>query len=335
MTPQDLKHLGIFQLTDLRELLATRGTEPFIVEDLFRTDSVNLLAGDSTLGKTPLALMLSICIASGRPFLGMHVTEGVVLYCDAESSMPDFYHTAETLCRHLQLPELPVAFHVWSPNWDESLNEREMDVETGDRLLNRVKALRPAWVVADAYRTFWPHMEGKAELTATLIRTMRSISRTTHSTWLVVHHRRKEDRQSPSIALDENPQQWMQEVAGSLALVNQTDTRLGCVAGSHNTDLTVAGFIRGLGPIATLSLGRTLDENGDPVGYHRMTGLDALNTKDRSVWLQLPDRFSVPAVKQLLGGTSISNVYRFLNLCVKAGLAQKTPERGVYARRLC
>ena len=42
-------------------------------EGLIRNQSVNLLVGDSGLGKTPLGIQLGVCVAAGLSFLGLQV----------------------------------------------------------------------------------------------------------------------------------------------------------------------------------------------------------------------------------------------------------------------
>jgi len=56
-----------------------------LVEGFFPQPSINVLGGESGLGKSPLAIQLAVCVAAGLPFLGMPVKQGIVLYCDYEN----------------------------------------------------------------------------------------------------------------------------------------------------------------------------------------------------------------------------------------------------------
>ncbi len=56
-----------------------------IVEGMM-AEGLGFLAGRQKLGKSWLALTLSLCVASGRPFLGKNTAQGDVLYLDMEGS---------------------------------------------------------------------------------------------------------------------------------------------------------------------------------------------------------------------------------------------------------
>ena len=90
------RQLGIYTPEMLEAGLKTDATAPFLVEGLLQMNSLNLLVGDSGLGKTPLAIQMGICIAAGIDFLGRKVEKGPVLYCDAESRKSDFAETLRT-----------------------------------------------------------------------------------------------------------------------------------------------------------------------------------------------------------------------------------------------
>src|SRR5258708_2625012 len=71
----------IFKARTLEEGVSKQERQPYLVDDLLRARSVNLLVGDSGLGKTPLGIQLGICVAAGVPFLGLRVPQsGPVLY---------------------------------------------------------------------------------------------------------------------------------------------------------------------------------------------------------------------------------------------------------------
>jgi hypothetical protein len=48
-----------------------------------------VFAGEPGVGKSFLMYSMSVCIASGLPFLGMQTTQGPVLYFDEENAKPD------------------------------------------------------------------------------------------------------------------------------------------------------------------------------------------------------------------------------------------------------
>src|SRR5690349_18043940 len=79
---------GVFTFDSFQAVATTQ--PKWLVEGLIADPSVNLLVGDSNLGKTPLAITLGVCVAAGVPFCGWQVKQGRVLYCDAESGKPTF-----------------------------------------------------------------------------------------------------------------------------------------------------------------------------------------------------------------------------------------------------
>ena len=68
-------------------LLANPPKEPeWLVDTLFPAGTVNVLAGDGGVGKSWLALHLSLCVATGYKFLGIFpVRQGKVLLIDEEN----------------------------------------------------------------------------------------------------------------------------------------------------------------------------------------------------------------------------------------------------------
>lgn len=319
---REFRNLGIYTHKTLSESVEAEASQAYMVEGLLRAKSVNLLVGDSGLGKTPLAIQIGLCVAAGVPLFGMRVEQGPVLYCDAESGKPEFAHMVLTLSRFLGLSEPPSDFHVWSPNWEgEFAPTDESTWLTVDRkLMERVKKVNPRFVIADALRTFWADAETKNQVAA---ETLAELRRLRGITWLLLHHRRKLNQQAPLASLEERPQAWFQETAGALALVNQSDTRLGVMPGSGQSDLLLAGFLRLLGPIATLDLERVVDEDGTPMGYRKLTGVEHLRSEDRTVFDKLGKQFRFKDIEVAMGGTSASNATRFLKKCLALGLARK------------
>lgn len=58
---------------------------PPLVEEILDTETVNVLYGGSNTGKSFVALDLSFCIATGRPWAGRRTLQGGVVYVAAES----------------------------------------------------------------------------------------------------------------------------------------------------------------------------------------------------------------------------------------------------------
>src|SRR5204863_9706555 len=62
---QTFGHLGIYTVDTLEQFVRRDARKPFIIDGIIRPHHIHLLVGDSGLGKTPLAIQLGICVASG------------------------------------------------------------------------------------------------------------------------------------------------------------------------------------------------------------------------------------------------------------------------------
>ena len=316
-----LREYDICRFSDLRRL--ADAASPDLVDGLFRERSINLLVGDSGLGKTPLAIQAGVAVAAGIAFLDHPCREGKVLYCDAESGVVEFLRTLKSVSRLAGLHPVPKNFLVWSPNFHERSNESEL---WSARLIRRVRLAEPDLVVVDPLRAFWPQAPEKPVDAMILLTTLRELSRKIGCSWLITHHLRKKNFQH-RVTLEEDRHLWFQEAAGALALVNGSDTRLG-VEESKNSKaaLLMAGFVRSRGWIESHHLRRVLGDNGDPLDYRLLKGAAHLNEKDQGALAKLPKRFRFRDARRVLGGTSDSNTTRFISLCTLHGLISQTSE---------
>ena len=209
----------------------------------------------------------------------------------------------------------------WSPNWDPT----ETTVP-GARLLEVAAIVRPVLVIVDPLRVFWPLAELKPDEAIEMIRQLRRLK----CCALVTHHRRKPSVDRP-VNLESEPHGWFLEAAGSHALVNNTDTRLGVepARSNHQAELLLGGFIRSIGPLPSQFLAREYDDSGVALGYTAMAGIDLLGENHRRAWLELPDTFGFSNAKRALAGNSDSNTARFLRQCVSLGVARREGTRYV------
>jgi hypothetical protein len=317
--PEVLRRLGIFSYDTLAELAVT--DQEYRIEKLMPRCSIGLRIGDSNLGKTPLSMQEGIAIASGEHFLGFPVKQGRVLYCDAESGVGECARMIRVISGFLGLDAPPSEFYLWSPNFDP--REPPADQTLADILCEQVKAVRPDHVVVDPLRAFWPEAEEKSRDAMAMIRRLRLLSKETGCSWTLNHHRRKRDAKN-IVSLERDRHIWFEESAGAHALINGSDTRLGVenVSGGRG-DLVFAGFVRTVGWIGSMHLERIHDDNGEPQGYRRLTGIDNLNARYNQAYGQLPSRFRFRDAHAALGGTSDSSTSEFLKQCVTLNVLRK------------
>lgn len=280
LSASDLASQGIYDLGALETLNAS--PPAWIVEGLIAAGSANIVVGDSGLGKTPLMLQLGLAVAAGDPFLN-HATRACrVLYFDCESSRDSFGGIARSIALHLGQPHSPPNFFVYNPNWDERPERPEDPVLC---LIQAIEALKPGLVIVDPLRIVWPRAEAKSEDAVSMVALQRRLARDFGVAFITVHHTRKPDREAPPINLASSPHEWLLDAAGSRALINQTDTRIG-IARGH--DLTLCGFTRVVGAITPMNIKRLLDDaSGDPIAYALPMGTSTLSDSHKQLYLRL------------------------------------------------
>jgi hypothetical protein len=326
-----LRAIGLLTSDDLRESTDADATAPDVIEGWIKAASVNIVVGDSGLGKTPLVLQLGLAAAAGVPVLGRRTQQGRVLYFDGESGRADFLQQLERITGHLGLPGgVPSDFLMWSPNWANGATA----IALGKQIEMFVGRARPALCIIDPLRVYWPLAEKGTDDAVAMVATLRNLAREHGTAFAVVHHVRKTNQKGPRPDLEACPSMWLQEAAGSRALVNQTDLRLGVdVCGRADAaDLVVAGLLRGAGTVGPLYLRRHHDAGGVPAGYDLAQDVELLNTRDREAFRRLPARFKFAVAKRELGGNSDSNTARLLQRCQSLGLVEKPEGTGWYRK---
>lgn len=309
------EELGVLRYGQLKAIVSKQS--PYLIDRLIGSRSVNILIGDSGIGKTPLAIQLGICVAAGCRFLGRLVRQERILYCDAESGPRQFQDTLANVSRFVGLKSPPLKFLVWSPNFG---GPPEANTWLWRSLLTRVEVFRPKLVIVDPLRAFWPDAEEKTASAIRMIQQQREAARKYKCTWINVHHPRKRNFQNP-VSLVNDRFEWFQEAAGSRALVNGTDSRLGVELNHQGRgELVLAGFVRSEGFIEPQYLERVCNESQHPQGYRVLSGADFLNDRYRSALTKLPSQFRFRDAHRLLGQTSSSATTAFVNQCVSFGL---------------
>jgi len=204
---------GVLSAKDIRQECASAQGREHVVDVIIPARSVNILVGDSGLGKTPFCYQMGICIAAGVPFLGYNVKKGRVLYLDYENGMEDIDWIVDQQCKHLELSERPDEFFVWSFNHSEQENKFE----------NMIVDAKPTLAVIDSARSYDPNIDDKNNHAAGTIRTLREVCRESGTAFLLVHHIRKTQEGDVKILDNADLMEWLLRAAGPRALINQTD----------------------------------------------------------------------------------------------------------------
>lgn len=298
-----------------------------LVEGLLPVDSVNLLVGDSGIGKSALAYQLGLSVAAGIPFLELPVPAAAgVLLIDFENSLPDARCIVKQQLRHLHLTAFPDGFMLWpAPAHLKPAS-----------LLEPIVELAPDLIIIDSLRSFNPGMERDNQAAALQIKQFRELRPGYPMTFLLVHHLRKQRRNAEAGNLESGRVlDWLLQTAGAQALINQTDVRLAVSPPSRQRGdiaLVLRGHARTRGEVGPFLLRRCFDGDGESSGYRRLTPTPELleNPEHEAVWQALPASFGFRDVR-LLYGKHDELTNRLLHDFMRLGLVRRV-EHGKYEK---
>ena len=327
--PEELKRLGAWSWDTLAEQAAS-DPHPYVVEDLIFKGTVNLSVGDSTIGKTPLLMSMAIAVAAGIPWMGRSTKQGNVLFIDGESTLDNANRMITTLSQFAGLESPPSNLVVFGWNFDY----REEPAAILQTIGQLVKEVKPALVVIDPLRVFFPKAEIEPQETMGMLRWQQKNGREYQTAWITQHHRRKPDVKR-SLNLIEEPREWLLEASGTKALINQTHTRLGIdyVPGKED-QLVIGGLVRDQGPMkAPMQIERVYNHDGDPIAYQPLKGINHISPEWRTALGALGHSSTYKEVKLALATKSDAVVQKFLATCINLQLLKAVGERRSKLRR--
>lgn len=331
------RRYGVVSLPEF-ELLCATEPSAHVVETLVPEASLCIGAGDSGLGKSAWAYQMGMCVASGKPFLSHPVKQGRALYIDLENGREGILGVTRSLAKHLGITDVPEDFLL--------LTERD-DLYA---LKAIVAEYRPVLVVIDSLRSFRPDAEEKPTYAARLLNELRDIAKKFAAAFLLIHHIKKPSENGVPALEDVPVMTWLLQACGARALVNQSDVRIGfdstpgmqreltdlnrsgtSTSAFEEIGLVVKGFARLLGEFGPQYLARTFDEEGNPLGYRQMAGLELLfNAEQQAAFLRLPNHFTFKEAKAIYGRRDQATK-DFLEKCIRVGILRK-PAKGIYEK---
>lgn len=319
----DLRTLGLrtFEQLQMDNRTTPRG---WLVDGLLFEESVNISVGDSGLGKSPWHYQLAMAVIHGLEFMGRKTIPGPVVYSDFENSSADIETVVMRLSSHLKLerPEPGRLIHLTDPG----------DIDSGEKIERICLAVQPRLFIIDPLRCWAPDGESKQENAAKSLQILRTISRRHKTSFICVHHIRKDGRgkefRRPALQATQAIE-WLQEASGARSLINQTDTRI--AFDEHRERFVMRYNVRTHGDFGPFHFCRVATSGGDPLGYNWIRGLDVIeNPYMRDVYQKLPENSSYTQIKSLYG-KSDSSTMNFIRKCEAAGVLQKQ-SNGEYFR---
>ena len=209
-----LRAFGLHTKASLDSLCESYARKQFVLDGLIARGSLNIAAGDSGLGKSPLFYQLALCVAAGIPWLGMPTTKGTVLYVDFENGELQSQGLRDSLLRHLEQRDCP-------DNFLTHYGGSELD------LVRVIRAVRPSLVIVDTLRAYDPSIEENNTKTGIALKKFRSVAHDTDTAVVLMHHLKKPGEHGVPSLEDTPPLQWLNQACGARALINQMDFRLG------------------------------------------------------------------------------------------------------------
>ena len=316
---------GLYSGTEILRHIDSVPTTAAVVQNLIAPCSVNLLVGDSGIGKSPLAYQMGLAAATGTPFLGLPTRLSKVIYLDYENRRPDIRSILIRLCRHLGLKTVPARFVLWPLAVDPAQ-------QTVESVVNR---FGPELVIIDSLRTFSPDMETDSRKAVEQIKRLRAIANRHGTAFLMVHHLRKNGMGNDTLE-EGNALDWLRRAAGVRALVNQTDSRLAFARrraiGSEKDEVVLCGHLRTHGEVGPYLIRRQRDAHGEPAGYARFEPVPALieNAEQEAAFAKLAGEFTFGEARSTFGKSAAATNF-FVQKLIRLGLVCKL-ERGKYRK---
>ena len=255
-----------------------------IIPDLIARDTYNIMVGESGIGKTPLALQLALCVAFGKDFLGIPVKRTRVMFIDYENGdgLPDL---EDMLIEHLGI-------NATDEEWDEWY--ATTDFVSKQHIEKEISEFKPGLILIDALRGYDLKAE-TVEGCPKFINEVSGLSKKYGCASIFIHHPRKSSLQvdpSRQVSLLKDPVMvWMEKAAGASGLCQQAYTRIGVIPSPKDEagELAIRGNMKGKGDIiGPWFLGRAYNNDGNEIGYYRITGKGMLSHEDQLCVDKLP-----------------------------------------------
>jgi len=321
---------AVYRHGDLKIRRKELGRGKHLIEGLLPERAIGLIVGDSGLGKSPLLYQAALCIAAGVPFLSHEVHQGKVLFCDFENGIAQVSEMLDALLQHLGLGRAPDDLLLWnlndsSPKWGQ----------LGYRLEDMVREVKPKLVVLDSITAYHPDIEDTNSTATKVYKEFRGLIRDTGTSILGAHHLRKPSGDAAPACLETgNIVHWFRQTRGAGSLINASDVRLGVDVPTRSvgegTAFAMRGFWRVRGEIPLTYVARVCDEDGEPLGYDRITGVHLLFNKEyEEAFAELPEEFRFKNAQTVLG-KGASATTNFLLKCISCGILRK--KNGGYAK---
>jgi hypothetical protein len=277
-----------------------------IIEGLIREGQLCAYAGPYGIGKSPSLADITIHLLNGIPWCGRMVTKRPVIVLDFESSGPMYKNNIKNICRQLSVsvPRIPGDYEVYLEHDDpeesstaELLQVLESKPEDRFSFLQKMMDRKPdALVIIDPVELLFRMNTSRKENILGLYHKLKLLlSRHPKAALLLTFNMRKKDKKAfQGSDLLCNPRDWLEEVCGSLDILNRSDVRLGIDL--YEEDIRVINGIRRGEEMNPLLLRSIVNSSGNLAGFESYSLQDsdhkfAFTPKQQEYWQKLPSTF--------------------------------------------
>ena len=208
---------------------------PEVIGGVLREGQIAVLGGTYGVGKSPLAAQLVVCLTKGKSFCGREACQRPVILFDLENDGEVFRSNIRRISQQLGVepPLVPDELDVHLAH-DRTQPERRLsasDIYDRDRielLESRLKAAPNALIIIDPVELFFEFDKLKGRDVLRLYKRFLALSVDYPcAAFLLTFNLGKRDRRTRKADLLQEPRDWLDEVAGSMDIMNRSDVRIG------------------------------------------------------------------------------------------------------------
>tara|TARA_R110002051_G_scaffold75897_1_gene138391 strand:- start:13894 stop:14841 length:948 start_codon:yes stop_codon:yes gene_type:complete len=182
----------------LDEFMRRDRSQKWLVEGVIAEGELTMLFGESGIGKSFAAIDLALCVASGQPWLGRAVVQGLVVYLPSEG-FDGLQARIQAWCAHRSATTEGVPFHMGA--YELALNHPE-DFAELEGELDHIRP-DPKLIVIDTLTGMTKGLDqNSAKDMAAFADTCKMLKLITGAAVLVVHHSGHKDKGRSKGAVD-------------------------------------------------------------------------------------------------------------------------------------
>lgn len=303
-------------------------TLPKPASEIIGAGQIAVIAAQYGRGKTPLIAHLALEAACGLRLtpLGLVGCRPPVIVLDGESNSASHRAMLTRLTRAVGIEEWPGSLQLWF-KLDPGLTA---GTASADAVSSMVTERQPGLPVFDPLRQFASGYDlTDARQAVNFVETLRQLQAKARGLRITLtHHLTKRDMKRDHIALADDPWAWLERVAGSLALLDHADVRLGFE--EENGKLVLAGIKHGVGIVGPWHFTLEEDAEGQPCRFRFEDQEHSIRDRYAHFLERLPDSFNWKAGRLILE-IGESTMYRFVEAAKAVGMLVQGVD-GVYRK---